>query len=142
MGETIPSASTITIAITDANDKFDDLATNPLTVTLVLRSNRYTRFSPSNTDGLSFEFENVPAGDYTFWVHVANLGYATFSNTALSTVTVTPGEITVVHTTSSLAGGSNLVLNGPGFDTLNPSNNNIEVCGYECVVDEDTITFD
>lgn len=89
--------------------------------------------------GSSLTAAYLPAGTFAVKIHSSTYGYA-----AVTPATVTVGfssdPSVTASVTSSFAGSKQLTLNGAGFVTNNPSNNEITVCGLPAKVVSATVT--
>jgi hypothetical protein len=80
-----------------------------------------------NLAGSTISASYLPAGNYLVNVHSSTHGFAAITPATVSTSF--PADPTTTPVTSSFAGGRQLVLNGAGFVTVKPENNEITVCG-------------
>lgn len=82
--------------------------------------------------GSSFSFSYLPAGTFKVLLHSESYGYGAVTS---GSVTTTFGSIpTISAIESSYAGGKQVTINGSGFNTINPQNNDITVCGIRANV--------
>ena len=87
---------------------------------------------PLTVSGNTATATYLPAGTFRVNVHSNSLGYASVTP---ATVTVNfPADPTATAVTSSFVGGKQMTLQGAGFVTNNPANNEITVCGLPATV--------
>lgn len=67
-------------------------------------------------------------------MHSDTLGFAYLTNPQITVGYVADPTFSTVGFTSSFAGGKQLTINGQGFVTNNPQNNEITVCGLRAGV--------
>lgn len=81
----------------------------------------------------------LPAGTYGVQVHSSTHGFAVVGP---DTVTVPfPAQPNATAITSSFAGGKELTIDGAGFVTNDPANNEITVCGLPATVVKATTSY-
>lgn len=74
----------------------------------------------------------LPAGTFKVSVHSNSYGYAVVEPATV--IVAFPSNPTASAITSSFAGGKALTINGAGFVTNDPKNNEISVCGLRAKV--------